>query len=114
MHFKLVLASVGLLCVGVTSGFTKNTCFQCHGSSDMFPQHIDNCRKFINITETSSCSPPGYCIFRVSTRMEYKKEIFGVYRSCSSSNCDSLRKMKGVNTLHCSQCEGNYCNTDSY
>ncbi|XP_031329761.1 uncharacterized protein LOC116160650 [Photinus pyralis] len=113
MYFKLVLASVVFLCIGFASGFTKNTCFQCFGTTDMYPQHIDNCRKFINITETSVCSPPGYCLFYVSTYQQHQQQITKVARVCDSHDCDFFKKGK-EKFLHCSQCEGNYCNTDTY
>ncbi|KAB0803849.1 hypothetical protein PPYR_00819 [Photinus pyralis] len=111
MYFKLILASVALMCISVASGFTAITCYSCIGLSDKSPEELHKCRHFINITETNSQSPAGYCIFYVGIKRDSKATI--AVRSSLPQDCEYHRMYRSAN-LHCSQCESNHCNTDKY
>ncbi|XP_031329130.1 uncharacterized protein LOC116167562 [Photinus pyralis] len=110
MYFKLVLASVGLMCIGFVSGSGTRYCHECGtGRSKDF----QNCRQFVNITKSCYRSPPGYCIFIVGNKTEDNKVVDFASRICSIRNCDWHRLYNKANK-HCSQCESDYCNTDKF
>ncbi|KAB0804903.1 hypothetical protein PPYR_01873 [Photinus pyralis] len=113
MNFKFVLASFGLMCVGVASGSSSTTCYSCFGVYNQSAEDVINCRYFVNITATDTClTAPAYCIFyygRDANSVAYSG------RMCSPKDCDSLKATtSGGNLLHCSQCQSNYCNTDKF
>ncbi|XP_031334815.1 uncharacterized protein LOC116164739 [Photinus pyralis] len=113
MYFKLVLASVGLMCVDVASGFFSYNCYSCHGMYDNSPQEVDNCRKFVNISATSSCTRPGYCIFYYGEVTINHKPVVKTGRMCATEQCAAMKGWT-AKSIHCSDCKGDYCNTDKY
>uniref|UniRef100_A0A1Y1MTR1 Protein quiver n=1 Tax=Photinus pyralis TaxID=7054 RepID=A0A1Y1MTR1_PHOPY len=113
MYFKLVLASIGLLCVGVTSGTSGRYCHSCYGRYDDSPAAFDDCRHFVNITKTDTCSSSAHCIFYYKTFSKMNKAKSVAARFCSDHDCDYFR-VSGDPYKHCSQCETDYCNTDKF
>ncbi|XP_031354473.1 uncharacterized protein LOC116178947 [Photinus pyralis] len=111
MYFKLVIASVALMCVGVASGRLWSNCYGCYGHSAYDPQAVINCRRFINITERHSCE--GYCVFLYGTVIGETANATLAMRYCSRYHCMFITLHGGVKE-HCSDCEHDYCNTQTY
>ncbi|KAB0803667.1 hypothetical protein PPYR_00637 [Photinus pyralis] len=111
MYLKLVLASFGLICVGVASGSTSTTCYTCFGIEDESSQELLNCRRMINITATDRCSgsPRAYCIFYYGNTIRNQPVVTRAVRKCSLYDCQYYREWSAAN-LHCSHCEESYCN----
>ncbi|KAB0804480.1 hypothetical protein PPYR_01450 [Photinus pyralis] len=113
MYFKLVLACVGFMCLGIASGKYSYKCWECYGMYDHDPKAVDDCRHFVNVTETSTCAEGGMCVFYYGKVKRNGQAVVRTGRMCSLSSCYSNSGWNAEN-IYCSECTGNYCNSDKY
>ncbi|KAB0796396.1 hypothetical protein PPYR_10457 [Photinus pyralis] len=111
MYLKLVLVSVGLMCISVASGGATRKCNFCFGRSDDSPGDLSNCRNFVNVTGTIQCSR-NFCVTMFGTATVNEKTIQVARRSCGN-DCDWLKK-NAIADLYCSDCTNDYCNDDKF
>ncbi|XP_031327355.1 uncharacterized protein LOC116158671 [Photinus pyralis] len=110
MYLKLVFASVGLMCLAVTSVRSANDCYRCY-ANDKDPQATLNCRHFDNITKSERCV--GYCMFTYGTFTENGVLLGVAQRYCSVFNCEH-HQANDKSIKYCTSCGSNLCNTDKY
>ncbi|KAB0791896.1 hypothetical protein PPYR_03696 [Photinus pyralis] len=113
MYFKLVLVSVGLICVGVASGGSTRYCHDCVGRTDTSPKDFSNCRNYVNVTKNDDCSSQAYCISKLGTETRNKVTVEIAVRMCSDRNCEWQRKYN-AGEKYCSECQSDYCNNDKF